>query len=120
MSVKYILSAAFFFGFGSFGVSAQTKSGKAEKKTTKLAKKKFVDTGIGFELVYPDSVKPVVLKNNEDVKSQIEPFVIEVYKEQEAPIKKEGKPVYIAMEDIPDACYMFSGMCENKHKVEMK
>jgi hypothetical protein len=118
--MKYIFSAVLFFAFSSLPVCAQTKKSKTEKKTTKPAKKKFVDGVTGFELMYPDSVKPVVLKNNEDVKSQIEPFVIEVYKEQEAPIKKDGKPVYIAMEEIPDACYLYSGMCKSKYKVELK
>lgn len=115
--MKYVLSALLFFMCSGFSVCAQTKT---EKKINRLSQKKFVDASVGFELMYPDSVKPVVLKNNEDIKMKAEPFVIEIYKEQEAPVKKDGKSVYISMEAIPDDCYQYTEMIMSKHKVEMK
>jgi hypothetical protein len=111
--MKRILGILLIFTFGSFCVCAQGQKSKAEKK-------KFVDTNTGFELTYPDSVTPVVMKNNEDIKTQVGPFTLEIYKEKEAPFKKEGKTVYVAMDAIADDCYQFVKEHKNKHKVDLK
>ncbi|HXC05328.1 MAG TPA: hypothetical protein VNZ86_11285 [Bacteroidia bacterium] len=69
--------------------------------------KKYTDTVNRFELVYNDSLTPVVLSNNEDIKDQTDPFVIEVYVEKEAPVKVGGKAPLVAMDAIADDCYAF-------------
>ncbi len=86
--------------FSSLYVSAQSKA----------TAKKFTDKETGFQLTYPDTVTPVVLKNNEDIKSQVEPFVIEVYNQKQA--KK--------LDSITGGCYKFDEVHKNKHKVAMK
>ncbi len=87
----------------SLAVCAQSKTGKAAKKT-------FTDKETGFQLSYPDSVPAVILKNNENIKESVEPFVIEVYNQKQA--KK--------LDSITDACYKFDEVHKNKHKLEMK
>ena len=88
--------------FSSLYVSAQSKA----------TAKKFTDKETGFQLTYPDTVTPVVLKNNEDIKAQVEPFVIEIKKATQAQVKKQ--------DSVPDAFYKFTRLYKNKHKVELK
>lgn len=102
--MKYILSILLLIAFSSFSVCGQNK-------TKQPVKKKYVDKGIGLELSYPDSVTPVILKNNEDIKAEMEPFVIEIYKEKAVPFR---------LDTVPDACYKFSKVYKNKYKAELK
>ncbi|MHB8260222.1 MAG: hypothetical protein ACYDCN_14310 [Bacteroidia bacterium] len=82
----------------------------AQNKTLKSSEKIYTDTLTGFELVYPDSITPFIVKSNEDIKSQMKPFVIEFYKE--TPKRK--------MDSIPDACYKFNQVFKSKYKVAFK
>jgi hypothetical protein len=88
--------------FACIGVYAQGQKSKATKK-------KFMDANTGFELMYPDSVTPVVLKNNEDIKAQVAPFTIEIYREKHTPI-----------DSIADDCYQFIKEHKNRHKLKLK
>lgn len=82
----------------------------AQSKTSKPAKKTFMDKETGFQLSYPDSLIPVVLKNNENIKESIEPFVIEVYNQKQAK----------QLDSITGGCYKFDEVYKNKHKLAMK
>jgi hypothetical protein len=109
-----------FFTFSTFVVYGQVKKSDTEKNDSKVLTEKFVDDDKGFEIQFPDSITPLILGDNEDIKPTIEPFVIEIYKEQEAPFKHDGKPVFISMEAIPDDCYQFMKVYTNQNDVELK
>ncbi len=102
--MKCILRTLLLIVFSSYSVCAQTK-------TIQPIKKKYADRRTGFELSYPDSVTAIILKNNEDIKTQMEPFVIEVYKEKAIPFRIDA---------VPDACYKYSKVYKNKYKAELK
>lgn len=89
--------------FSSFVVCAQSKATKPTKKT-------FIDKETGFQLSYPDSIAATVLKNNENIKESVEPFVIELYNQKQA--KK--------LDSITGGCYKFDAVYKNKHKLAMK
>jgi hypothetical protein len=91
--------------YTNFNAYAQNRTGKALRKT-------FVDKETGFQLTYPDTVAPVILKSNEDIKSHIEPFVIEIKKVNHVQVKNG--------DSLPDDCYKFTRVYKNKHKVELK
>jgi hypothetical protein len=102
--MKRILSLLLVFTLSNFAIYAQTKKRATEKKTEK---KFFLDEVSGFKLSYPDSITAVILKNNEDIKAVIEPFVIEVC--------TDAKPINIA-----DDCYQPTQTLTSKYKVELK
>jgi hypothetical protein len=98
--MKKLVTLLLIITCSAFTVCAQSKT----------AKKTFTDKETGFQLSYPDSVVAVILKNNEDIKANEEPFVIEVYNQKQA--KK--------LDSITGGCYKFDEVHKNKHKVAMK
>ncbi|HEX7412811.1 MAG TPA: hypothetical protein VF411_02110 [Bacteroidia bacterium] len=83
---------------------------RAQSKAIKSSSKIYIDTLTGFQLTYADSIAPFIVKSNENIKAQMEPFVIEFYKET---LKKK-------MDTIPDACYQFNQVYKNKYKLGFK
>jgi hypothetical protein len=83
--------------------------------------KQYQDKQNHFTLTYPDSISPVILKANEDIKAQMDPFVIEVYVEKEATADAaKGKKVLVPMSPIPDDCFKFDKICKTKSGLHLK
>ncbi|HEV7231418.1 MAG TPA: hypothetical protein VGO45_08830 [Bacteroidia bacterium] len=80
----------------------------------------YKDTLNHFELIYPDSLDAVVLKNNEEIKALKDRFAIEVYIEKEAPFQTGGKRPLVAMDAIDDDCYKFIRNLRSKSGVSFK
>jgi hypothetical protein len=100
--MKNILRLLLLFTFSTCSIYAQTK---------KHAIKKFTDEVTGFSVAYPDSITPVILKNKEDIKAEVEPFVLEIY---------AAKKAAVSAETISDDCYKFTQAYTNKYKIAMK
>jgi len=67
----------------------------------------YLDSAAHFELQYPDSVKPVVLHKNGDIKGMTDAFVLQVLEEKATGQEVEGIPVYIELDSVSDDCYQF-------------
>jgi hypothetical protein len=82
--------------------------------------KQYQDKQNHFTLTYPDSISPVILKANEDIKAQMDPFVIEVYVEKVGTTAANGKKTIIPMGPITDDCFKFNQICKTKSGLHLK